>query len=257
MLSRFFISTFVFVFTICIASCSISNQQDGPPARIINTSYIKNPIPRNLPKSRYGNPEYYTINNKRYYVLKSAKNYDKTGIASWYGTKFHGRLTSTREEYNMYEMTAASPELPIPCYVNVTNLKNNQEIIVKVNDRGPFAKNRIIDLSYVAAKKLGILRKGTGLVRVTSINLGHHINHSLKHPHIYIQLGAFSQLYNAKKLKSKIEYLSTLKLDIKHNASNKLYKVMIGPIKSANESDRIIKSINTKFESLYPFIVVE
>ena len=153
MFARFFINSFVFVLAIGVASCSISSQQDGPPARTINTRYINNPIPRHLPKSRYGNPEYYTIQNKRYYVLKSAKNYDKTGIASWYGTKFHGRLTSSREKYDMYKMTAASPELPIPCYVDVINLENNQKIIVKVNDRGPFAKNRIIDLSYVAAKK--------------------------------------------------------------------------------------------------------
>ena len=128
--------------------------QDGPPSKNIDVTQIPNAVPKAEPKSQYGNPSSYTVNGKTYYVLKNAQGYDKKGIASWYGTKFHGQLTSTREPYNMYAMTAASTELPLPTYVRVTNLENGRQVIVKVNDRGPFDKDRIIDLSYVAAKKL-------------------------------------------------------------------------------------------------------
>ncbi len=97
---------------------------------------------------------YYTVYGKRYYIMKSPRNFVQTGMASWYGTKFHSRRTSSGEKYDMLAMTAAHKTLPLPTYVEVTNLKNHRQIIVKVNDRGPFSSNRIIDLSYVAAKKL-------------------------------------------------------------------------------------------------------
>ena len=100
------------------------------------------------PKSRYGNPESYVVFGKRYYVKDSSKGYVETGIASWYGTKFHGRRTSSGETYDMYAMTAAHKTLPLPTYVEVTNLNNGRSIIVKVNDRGRFHEIRIIDLSY-------------------------------------------------------------------------------------------------------------
>ena len=189
------LSTLIMMITLC--RCSLwSPEKDGAPSVRVNPASIKNPIPRSLPKSRYGNPTSYVVHGKRYYVLASAKNYNQTGIASWYGTKFHGRLTSTREPYNMFAMTAASPVLPIPCYVRVTNLENGRTIIVKVNDRGPFAPNRIIDLSYVAAIKLGYAKKGTALVRVTSIetNSPYSPMHRAK---IYLQLGAFRDHHNA------------------------------------------------------------
>jgi rare lipoprotein A len=131
----------------------IGHTQDGPPHRDVDVSNIPNAVPRDLPKSPYGNPKRYTVNGVTYHVLPTAKNYQATGIASWYGKKFHGRLTSTRERYNMFAMTAASPVLPIPSFVRVTNLRNGRSVIVKVNDRGPFAPNRILDLSYAAAKK--------------------------------------------------------------------------------------------------------
>jgi len=112
----------------------------------------------------------YRIHGKTYHVLKSNTGYDKKGYASWYGAKFNGRPTATGERFNMYAMTAASPTLRIPSYVKVTNLENHKSIVVKVNDRGPYRKGRILDLSYGAAAKLGMLKKGTAYVDVKTIH---------------------------------------------------------------------------------------
>ncbi len=131
-------------------------------------------VPRIEPRSRYGNPNSYVVFGKRYYVLPTSAGFNEKGIASWYGGKFHGRRTSSGETYDMYAMTAAHKRLPLPTYVQVTNLKNGRQVVVRVNDRGPFHQNRIIDLSYSAAAKLGIIRKGTGLVEVQAIDPGNY-----------------------------------------------------------------------------------
>ena len=123
---------------------------DSAPKKKIDVETIPNAIPKKEPKSRYGNPKSYVVFGKRYYVMDSGKGYIEKGIASWDGTKFHGRRTSSGETYDMYAMTAAHKSLPLPTYVQVTNLSNSKFIVVKVNDRGPFHENRIIDLSYTA-----------------------------------------------------------------------------------------------------------
>jgi rare lipoprotein A len=128
-------------------------------------------IPKKEKYSKYGNPKTYKVFGIQYRTLKTHIGYKEKGIASWYGKKFHGKLTSTREVYDMYEITAAHKTLPIPCYAKVTNMTNKRSIIVRVNDRGPFKKGRIIDLSYAAAKKLGIIKKGTAEVYVQAINV--------------------------------------------------------------------------------------
>ena len=127
-------------------------------------------IPKVEKYSKYGNPKSYKVFGKKYYTKKTHVGYSEEGIASWYGKKFHGRLTSTRETYDMYKLTAAHKSLPIPCYAKVTNLSNNKSIVVRINDRGPFKKGRIIDLSYAAAKKLDIVLKGTAKVHVETID---------------------------------------------------------------------------------------
>ena len=134
-----------------------------------NADKVADAIPKDEPKSHYGNPKNYTVFGKKYHVLDSAKNYSKEGIASWYGPKFQAKKTSSGEKYDMYQMTAANKELPLPTYAQVTNLENGKSVIVKINDRGPFKKNRLIDLSYAAAKKLDMAQKGTAKVRVTTI----------------------------------------------------------------------------------------
>ncbi len=141
---------------------------DSPPTRTMDYDKIPDAVPRREPRSRYGNNPYKAL-GKRYRPMKSAKGFRQKGIASWYGKKFHGRRTSSGETYDMFKMTAAHPTLPLPTYVSVTNLDTKKKIIVKVNDRGPFLHGRIIDLSYAAAQKLGIARKGTGRVLINAI----------------------------------------------------------------------------------------
>lgn len=143
---------------------------DSAPNVVLDKRKIQDATPRVEPKSRGGNPESYSVFGKRYKVMKSAKGFRERGDASWYGTKFHGRLTSNGERYDMYKMTAAHKNLPLPTYVQVTNLDNGKKVVVRVNDRGPFHKGRVIDLSYAAATKLGILEKGTGRVEVEAID---------------------------------------------------------------------------------------
>jgi rare lipoprotein A len=129
-------------------------------------------IPKAEPKSRYGNPPFYDVFGKRYYVLSSSADYVERGVASWYGPGFHQVKTSSGELYDMYGMSAAHRTLPLPAYVRVTNLQNGRSVVVRVNDRGPFVGNRIIDLSYTAAAKLDMLRDGTAMVEVRSLDVG-------------------------------------------------------------------------------------
>ncbi len=137
---------------------------DGPP----------DAVPRVEPKARYGNMKSYVVYGKTYYPKQSSRGHVERGIASWYGPKFHGRKTSSGEPYDMHQMTAAHKTLPLPTYALVKNLENGRSAIVKVNDRGPFVGDRIIDLSYAAAKKLGVDQKGTARVEVVSIDPRDH-----------------------------------------------------------------------------------
>jgi len=155
-----FIKPLIIVISISLCSCTVITKRN------INFEVI----PKVEKYSKYGNPKSYEVFGKKYYTKKTHIGYSEKGIASWYGKKFHGRLTSSREVYNMYKLTAAHKSLPIPCYAKVTNLSNNKSIIVRINDRGPFKKGRIIDLSYAAAKKLDIVLKGTAKVHVEAIN---------------------------------------------------------------------------------------
>ena len=159
----------IIIFSVSFSSCTVIKRDSD------NISYKKQHVKEVIPKrekySKYGNPETYNVFGKRYKTLKTHVGYVEEGIASWYGKKFHGRLTSTREVYDMYELSAAHKSLPIPCYVKVTNLSNGKSLIVRVNDRGPFKKGRIIDLSYAAAKKLDIIEKGTAMVFVEAIEV--------------------------------------------------------------------------------------
>src|SRR3990167_8137983 len=156
----------IFFMVTSLISCTHTRRGDGPPNYAVDVSRIPNAAPKPEPLAKYGNMHSYKVSGKRYYPMKSSHHFEQTGVASWYGTKFHERRTSSGEKYDMLGMTAAHKTLPLPTYVEVTNLKNHRRIIVKVNDRGPFASNRIIDLSYVAAKKLGIIGRGTTHVRV-------------------------------------------------------------------------------------------
>lgn len=131
---------------------------------------IPDAVPRIEPKSAYGNPPNYEVFGKRYSVLPDSRRFVERGIASWYGPGFHDKLTSTREVYDMYAMTAAHKSLPLPTYAEITNLNNQRRVIVRINDRGPFVDGRVLDLSYVAAWKLGVSGPGTAPVEVRAID---------------------------------------------------------------------------------------
>ncbi|MGI0117850.1 septal ring lytic transglycosylase RlpA family protein [Zooshikella sp. RANM57] len=146
----------------------LKDANDGAPNGSFDASQIPDAVPQ-IHKGPVKNSPY-TVLGKTYYPLKTAVGYQAQGVASWYGTKFHGKATAIGETYNMYSMTAAHKTLPIPSYVRVTNLKNGRSAIVRVNDRGPFAKGREIDLSYAAALKLGFQKQGTTSVSVEGID---------------------------------------------------------------------------------------
>jgi len=227
---------------------------DSAPKKKIDVETIPNAIPKKEPKSRYGNPKSYVVFGKRYYVMDSGKGYIEKGIASWYGTKFHGRRTSSGETYDMYAMTAAHKSLPLPTYVKVTNLSNDKFIVVKVNDRGPFHENRIIDLSYTAAIKLDIIQKGTGLVEVKAIdpeepkedNLVKDDKISTQDTSFYIQVGTFSKLESAKILKQKLGSFgdNLIKISNVIVSGNTLYRVRIGPFTDTKLSDSIVSKLS-------------
>jgi len=232
---------------------------DGPPPAPVDASRVPDAVPRVEPRSPYGNPTYYEVDGHRYYVMASSKGYVERGIASWYGTKFHGHRTSSGEPYDMNAMTAAHPTLPIPTYVEVTNLRNGRKVIVKVNDRGPFRHNRLIDLSYVAAVKLGITAEGTGLVEVRAIDPRKQIHHAgtrvaaadVHHDanDLYLQVGAFADRDNAERLSQRVTSVKPgADIQILAGASDKLhgpvYRVRIGPLPSVKEVDRLTRKLS-------------
>jgi rare lipoprotein A len=154
-----------------LSACSSDRYQqkhDSTPTRLPSQAELKDAIARAEPYSRGGNKDYQVF-GKPYKVLSSAQGFEQTGTASWYGKKFHGHLTSNGEIYDMYTMSAAHKNLPLPTYLKVTNTTNNKSVIVRVNDRGPFHQSRIIDLSYSAAYKLDMLKTGTAHVKITAI----------------------------------------------------------------------------------------
>jgi len=157
-----------------LAACAHAPPRPAPAAPAVpagtNPANVPEPVPRAEPRSASGNPPFYDIAGHRYIVLATADGYRERGVASWYGPDFHGLRTATGERYDMFAMTAAHKTLPIPCYARVTNLSNGRSVVVRINDRGPFVANRIIDLSYTAAIKLDMIRNGTAFVEVQTLS---------------------------------------------------------------------------------------
>ncbi len=248
----------VLVLSACGSVSLVPSSADKAPSKQVDVSKIPDAVPKHEPRSRYGNPESYVVFGKRYHVMESSKGFVEKGIASWYGTKFHGRRTSSGETYDMYAMTAAHKNLPLPTYVKVTNLKNGKFIIVKVNDRGPFHENRVIDLSYTAAIKLDIVSKGTGLVEIQALEPGQELASvsSSKAPvesvatlddgdGFYIQVGSFSNLSNAENLKHKLGSFGQQRVNVTQAfvSGNTLYRVRIGPLTDVDEADSIVSNL--------------
>jgi len=227
---------------------------------------VPDAVPRIEPRSPYGNPPFYDVFGKRYYVLPSSTDYVEIGVASWYGPGFHEIQTSTREIYDMYGMTAAHKTLPLPAYVRVTNLQNGRSVVVRVNDRGPFVGNRIIDLSYAAASKLDMLRNGTAMVKVRSVGPADPSGEqglapaalpasplagsaasaaSARSAALFVQAGAFADPANADRLAMKLRGGGYGKVFVRDDvvAGHKFYRVRIGPVPDVPEFDRIVSAL--------------
>lgn len=217
---------------------------------------------RNLPKSRSGNRSVYEVFGVQYAVLDSARNFREKGTASWYGTKFHGNATSSGEIYDMYQMTAAHKHLPLPTFARVTRLDTGQSIVVKVNDRGPFVGDRVIDLSYAAAASLGMLEHGKAEVLVEAISdhgvgsvegAGDGSNAAsvevqavtpLDSPlDAYIQLGAFGTPANAEALKRRVIDVTRLSVETEFESARQLYRVVIGPLHDKGSVDNALQTL--------------
>ncbi len=210
-------------------------------------------------KSKRGNPSSYIVFGKRYHVLDSSDGFVQRGIASWYGTKFHGRSTSSGEVYNMHAMTAAHKTLPIPVYVHVKNLDNGRSMVVRVNDRGPFVSGRIIDLSYAAAKKLGVDGPGTANVEISTLGPGQARPTSVVRavplskdlqPDIplFIQMGSFSSHVNASNLVRNLldANESTAQISSLQTDSGLFYRVRVGPLYDIDEANAIVRRLKSK-----------
>lgn len=281
------------IFALLLTSCSsgsLSRYQqsdDSIPTRAPTKSELQSAIPRAESHSRGGNKPYQVF-GKNYQVLPSAKGFEATGLASWYGEKFHGHLTSNGEIYDMYAMSAAHKNLPLPTYVRVTNLANNKSVIVRVNDRGPFHQSRLIDLSYSAAYKLDMLKSGTAKVKIVAITdfsppppLVKPINKNIKEhvvkvpkqsgniqrnaiqpvvklaptSHTYIQVFATSKNTLAQDTAKNVNKTISKILNNKKNYQittpkfDQVYKVVIGPIKNSNELNDLLLKLK---ENGYP-----
>ena len=249
----------------------------GLPPPPVPPESVPDATPRVEARSLYGNPPFYEQFGKRYVVLPTASGYVERGVASWYGPGFHAVRTSTREPYDMYGMTAAHKTLPLPCYVKVTNLQNGRAIIVRVNDRGPFVDNRIIDLSYTAAAKLDMLRNGTAMVEVRAIDPTQPLDPITAPPGaaslsiepmpapvpapaaplpapvaapvaagLYVQAGAFADQANAQRLLGRLAGLNLGNAFIRPTVQGgrTLYRVRLGPVPDVAAFDRVVAALN-------------
>lgn len=230
-----------------LSACSTQTSRyqqkhDSTPTRKPTAAELVDATPRNEPHSRGGNKNY-QVRGKNYSVLASSKNFKQTGIASWYGNKFHGHLTSNGEIYNMYSMSAAHKNLPLPSYVKVTNHLNKKSVVVRVNDRGPFHENRIIDLSYSAAYKLDMLKKGTAIVTIEAINTEQELKPDLS-PIGYIQVFATQHQHiatnTANTLKNQYPY------EVSTPYENGIYRVKLGPFINQIKLEQALNEIKRK-----------
>lgn len=242
-----------------------------PPSDI---AAIPDAVPKAEPRSLFGNPPFYDVDGHRYVVLPSASGYVERGIASWYGPQFHGLRTATGEPYDMFAMTAAHKTLPLPCYARVTNLANGRSVVVRINDRGPFVGNRIIDLSYTAAAKLDMIRTGTAFVQVETLSpaptapvplpvnapsiAAASLGPSSVPPlsasqqaalppasELFIQVGAFAAAEHARSAAERLRAAGLTEVfTLPPDAHHRLLRVRIGPIATVQQYDALIARLS-------------
>ena len=283
--------------TLLLSACSHRapfEPKDGPPKLRKDISAVQDAVPKVEPKARYGNHSPYQVFGKTYHVMESSDGYREEGIASWYGEKFAGRSTSSMEPYDPYLMTAAHKSLPLPSYVRVTNLKNNRSVVVRVNDRGPFHGDRIIDLSYAAAIKLGYANQGTAPVLVeiidpnrfqsetpqtTHASKPHESNKPAEPvestaqvsalamanpsasptatgPKLYLQAGAFSQLASAHRLQDQLRVVLNAEILVNTEDKNgtQIHRVYVGPFAEEQQA-RAAQAVIRDTELAEPLLV--
>ncbi|MEM9056074.1 MAG: septal ring lytic transglycosylase RlpA family protein [Pseudomonadota bacterium] len=254
--------------TLAAAGCGPALRGDGPPPSEPDLSQVEEPTPRPEAYSRGGNPPFYEVFGKRYYVLPTHEGYKEEGVASWYGAKFHGRKTSNGEVFDMYAISAAHKTLPLPTFARVTNLRNGTSIVVRINDRGPFVNNRLIDLSYAAALKLDMVRDGTTLVSVEAISPESLIEAPPIAPvlepaapattaaapaaattrsAVYVQVGAFAEADNAQRLAARLTRNGVENVFVREDPRDGLavYRVRFGPVESIEAYDRTIALLDS------------
>ncbi|MDM3871504.1 septal ring lytic transglycosylase RlpA family protein [Porticoccus sp. W117] len=253
---------------LLLAGCGGSNyyKDDRPPRQDRDVSQIPDAVPRVEPITRAGNTNPYRALGKTYHLLPDNRGYKARGMASWYGSKFHGRPTANGETYDMFAMTAAHKTLKIPAYVKVTNLENNRQVVVRVNDRGPFLHDRLIDLSYAAAKKLNFADDGLAQVEVEYIDpAGVQARPEPVRPAqtgkpmekgSYLQLAAFSKAKPALQMQARLRQWvgHPVLMTINEGSKGLLYKVLIGPVAQTEEQQRLKAQVRQR-EKLSPFLV--
>lgn len=233
--------------------------QDRGPSETLDLTQVREVIPVVETRTRAGNKSPYTVNGRTYRVMQSEQGYRERGFASWYGEKFHGHNTSNGEVYDMFQLSAAHKSMPIPSYLKVTNLENNRSIVVRVNDRGPFHSERIIDLSYAAAHMLGYDDKGTAMVEIEAIvptmqattapqpTYTTPIPAQIPATGAVLQVGAFSDRVAAEQLSARLQEMTTRPVFIRSvqldDTNEVIHRVRVGPIPNADEITRISNSV--------------
>lgn len=254
-------------------------QDDGPGDVIpVNLAEVPDAVPQREPLHRFANRPY-EVFGRQYVPFTEVRPFEQRGIASWYGKKFHGQKTSSGERYDMYAMTAAHPTLPIPSYAQVTNVQNGRSVVVRINDRGPFLRDRVIDLSYAGAWKLGYIQSGHAQVEVRAVVPGETRVVAAAQPearavpasaqvaagavsigapsgNVYLQLGAFAAEASAESMRERLQrQLDWVGERIEVLASDALYKLQLGPYRSRDDAtgmaERLAQELNFR-----PFLVV-
>ena len=285
-LTRAFIPLLAVLLTACVSHAPSQNSSTTPPVanagryqmdvdspllEPFDLSIVKPVEPRREVRTIAGNKSPYTVNGRTYRVMPDEAGFNQTGTASWYGRKFHGHLTSNGEVYDMFQLSAAHTTLPIPSYIRVTNLDNGKSIIARVNDRGPFHPERVVDLSYAGAVILGYAGKGTARVKVEAVLPDEISSSAPVQPAVvetnsveviaderqkieanegedFLQVGAFSNLEAARNLIARLSTFVNLPLLIQSDAAqngNMLHKVRIGPLTDSRAVEEIIDGVQS------------
>lgn len=253
-------------------SSRYSMAQDRGPAERLDVSDLPDAVPRYEAPRTAGNRSPYTVWGKQYTVMNSAEGYLERGVASWYGKKFHGHQTSNGEVYNMYAMSAAHKHLPLPTYVRVTNLANGRSVVVRVNDRGPFHGDRLIDLSWAAASRLGFLEQGTARVEVAAISVREDGSMTLAgqpwQPEgrasgavvqaeevarsggdaLFVQLASFSQAEQARRMESQVRQVTREDVRVRpvDTAGGRFHRVQVGPFADASVAASVLRHLQSE-----------